>query len=108
MLECDEDYQPEDNEFADRALDNNGESYQDDKTALELAKILASDSYSFESGKTYNGDDENFDPYTTLSTTRTFIDYLLEQLGEIKTKQQIWFADTSLKTSMKRAISAAV
>ena len=84
VLEYDEDYQREDNEFSDCALDNNGESYQDDKTTLKLAKMLASDGYSFKSGKTYNGDDENFDPYTTLSTELTFIDYLLEQLGEMK------------------------
>ncbi len=84
VLEYDEDYHPEDNEFSDCALDDNGESYQDDKTALELAKMLTSDGYSFKSGKTYNGDDENFDPYTTLSTEITFTASLLEQLGEMK------------------------
>ena len=84
VLEYDDDYQPEDSMFSDYVLADDGESYQDEKTALEMAKILSSDGCAFGARQAFYGDEENFDPYAALSAEDTFTDYLLSQLGEMK------------------------
>ena len=84
VLEYDDDYQPEDSMFSDCVLADDGESYLDAKTALEIAKMLSLDGCAFGSRQTFYGEEENFDPYAALSAEDTFTDYLLRQLGEMK------------------------
>ena len=89
VLEYDEDYQAESNDFIDPALDISGESYKGNDADLELAKRLFSDGFTSAPYGSYCGDEENFDPYTTLSAKITFTDYLVEQLGELKINKTI-------------------
>lgn len=84
VLEYDNDNQPEDSMFSDCVLADDGESYQDEKTALEIAKMLSLDGCTFGACQTFYGEEENFDSYAALSAEDTFTDYLLSQLGEMK------------------------
>lgn len=82
VLEYDGDGPQEDPLFSDCALADDGESYQDEKSALEIAKMLSLDGCAPGVRQPFYGDEENFDPYATLSAEDTFTDYLLRQLGE--------------------------
>lgn len=84
VLEYDDDNQPENSMFSDCVLADDGESYQDSKTNLEMARLLSLDGCAFGSCQTFYGEEENFDPYAALSAEDTFTDYLLHQLGEMK------------------------
>ncbi|WP_444659311.1 RNA polymerase factor sigma-54 [Caproiciproducens sp. R2] len=89
VLEYDGDDSQEDPMFSDCALGDDGESYQDTETALEIVKMLSLDSCAPGARQPFYGDQENFNPYATLSAEDTFTDCLLRQLGERKVDRTI-------------------
>lgn len=89
VLEYDGDDSQEDPMFSDCALGDDGESYQDTETALEIVKMLSLDSCAPGARQPFYGGEENFNPYATLSAEDTFTDCLLRQLGERKVDRTI-------------------